>query len=199
MNVINKSCDNCAYDGGRIQCSRCKEQSHWKAKPCEDKWVNLAEELIDKDDVFGDNTELMTREEIIDIFKCLAYHDLRPSEKVIDEAIKSLEQEPCEDAVSRKRVELLVKFYDLHKSCLTVDNLRKDVANLPSVTPIRKKAHNNNEDYAECDQFVCSNCGIELQDWHRVERDEDDGEISYHEYRFKYCPNCGAEMESEDK
>lgn len=60
-------------------------------------------------------------------------------------------------------------------------------------TPL-PKGHNENNDYAECDQFVCSECGIELQDWHRVERDEDDGDITYHEYTFRYCPNCGARM-----
>lgn len=58
-----------------------------------------------------------------------------------------------------------------------------------------KKCHNINSDYAECDEFVCSNCGIELQDWHSVERDEEDGDITYHKYEFKYCPNCGAKMD----
>ena len=62
-------------------------------------------------------------------------------------------------------------------------------------TPL-PKGHNENNDYAECDQFVCSECGIELQDWHRVERDIDDGDISYHEYTFRYCPNCGAIIEA---
>lgn len=57
-----------------------------------------------------------------------------------------------------------------------------------------KECHNENSDYADCDQFVCSNCGIELQDWHQVERDEDDGDITYHEYEFRYCPNCGAKV-----
>lgn len=59
------------------------------------------------------------------------------------------------------------------------------------------KGHNENNDYADCDQFVCSECGIELQDWHRVERDIDDGDISYHEYTFRYCPNCGAIIEAD--
>ena len=36
----------------------------------------------------------MTNQEAIDIFKCLAYHNLRPSEEEIDDAIKALEQEP---------------------------------------------------------------------------------------------------------
>ena len=64
-------------------------------------------------------------------------------------------------------------------------------------TPL-PKGHNENNDYAECDQFVCSECGIELQDWHRVERDIDDGDISYHEYTFRYCPNCGTIIEAEE-
>lgn len=56
--------------------------------------------------------------------------------------------------------------------------------------------HNMNTDYDSVDQFVCSECGIELQDWNRVER-EDDGEIIYHEYHLRYCPNCGRKIEDE--
>ena len=63
-----------------------------------------------------------------------------------------------------------------------------------AIKALEKKCHNENRDYDSCDQFVCSNCGIELQDWHAVERSED-GDITFHEYEFKYCPNCGAEME----
>lgn len=60
--------------------------------------------------------------------------------------------------------------------------------------PVRHGA-NIGEDYAECDQFVCDQCGIELQGWYRVERDMDDGEEINHEYTFHYCPNCGAKMD----
>ena len=35
----------------------------------------------------------MTRGEAIDIFKCLAYHDLRPTEKELSEAIEALEEQ----------------------------------------------------------------------------------------------------------
>ena len=52
---------------------------------------------------------------------------------------------------------------------------------------------NVGEDYAECDQFVCSECGIELQDWHGVEHDEG-GDIRCYEYEFNFCPNCGADL-----
>ena len=61
------------------------------------------------------------------------------------------------------------------------------------VAPV-KRGRNIGEDYAEQDQFVCSECGIELQDWVRVEQDEDDGEETFHEYVLRYCPNCGAKM-----
>ena len=54
-------------------------------------------------------------------------------------------------------------------------------------------------DYAEVDQFVCSKCGIELQDWHSVERDMDDGEVSYHEYAFRFCPHCGRRIVEESE
>lgn len=52
---------------------------------------------------------------------------------------------------------------------------------------------NVGSEYAECDQFICSECGIEIQDWHRIERDEDGGQW-HHEYVFNFCPNCGAEV-----
>lgn len=66
----------------------------------------------------------------------------------------------------------------------------------PTAEPVR---HGKNiaTDYDEVDQFVCSECGIELQDWHRVERDDYDGEETYHEYRLRYCPNCGCRMDKE--
>lgn len=51
---------------------------------------------------------------------------------------------------------------------------------------------------AEQDQFVCHKCGIELQDWQRVERDpDDDGDVSYHEYVLRYCPHCGRKIVEE--
>ena len=46
-------------------------------------------------------------------------------------------------------------------------------------------------DFNEVDGFKCSNCGIEITDFCRVERDEDDGSESYHEYILKYCLNYG--------
>lgn len=74
--------------------------------------------------------------------------------------------------------------------------LQEALSKVPTIDaePVRY-AKNIGTDYDEVDQFVCSECGIELHGWHRVEHDEDDGEETYHEYRIRCCPNCGARMD----
>ena len=62
--------------------------------------------------------------------------------------------------------------------------------------PVRH-GKNIGTDYDETDQFICSECGVELQGWYRVEHDEDDGEETYREYSLRYCPNCGARVDEE--
>ena len=52
----------------------------------------------------------MSREEAIDIIKCLAWHT-RPNEEDIEQAIKVLKQEPCEDAISRQAAIEVAKQY----------------------------------------------------------------------------------------
>lgn len=47
------------------------------------------------------------------------------------------------------------------------------------------------------DEFLCSKCGIIIQDWSMVEMDWDVGELTNHEYVFRFCPNCGADMREE--
>lgn len=78
----------------------------------------------------------------------------------------------------------------------TLLDFNRQFRNLPREYTIDavEKCHNENNDYAGCDQFVCSECGIELQDWVRVERDENDGDVTYHEYEFRFCPNCGRKV-----
>lgn len=72
-----------------------------------------------------------------------------------------------------------------------------DFVNSYGLDALVSTCKNENNDYAACDQFVCSNCGIELQDWHRVERDEDDGDMTYREYEFNFCPSCGCKVMKE--
>lgn len=111
-------------------------------------------------------------------------------------------EQPCEDCISRAEFMKRIKPYDTEdKMDRALYNFAYNIAiSCPSVRPTEPTGHNCNEDYADCDQFVCSECGIELQDWHRVERDLDDGDISYHEYTFRFCPNCRARIaEREEK
>lgn len=58
----------------------------------------------------------------------------------------------------------------------------------------KKISTNIGTDYDDTDQFVCSNCGIHLQNWVQVEVDEDDGEETHREYSLRYCPHCGARV-----
>lgn len=46
----------------------------------------------------------------------------------------------------------------------------------------------------DVDEFECEVCGIRIEGWSSVEEDLDDGELTYHEYHFNYCPNCGRKI-----
>lgn len=48
---------------------------------------------------------------------------------------------------------------------------------------------------ADCDEFICSSCGIHLSDWVKVVIDYDENDTTYHEYCFKFCPECGHKVE----
>lgn len=125
----------------------------------------------------------MTREEakqiISDIDK--AYRNYTADEyKALEMAIQALSQEPCDDAISRDAVlDALLDYwhdiqfvdgsgYDVYEDCKAV------IDELPSVTQKSGKW----EDLHRC--WVCSECGQETHIEH------------------KYCPNCGAKMESEE-
>lgn len=56
------------------------------------------------------------------------------------------------------------------------------------------KGRNLNDIYTACDQFICSQCGIELRNWDAIERDNEINDIIHYEFVFKFCPNCGADM-----
>lgn len=53
--------------------------------------------------------------------------------------------------------------------------------------------YNINTGYNESDEFVCSNCGIQLRGWYSIEQ-YPDGDIEYNDYEFNFCPNCGAKI-----
>lgn len=72
------------------------------------------------------------------------------------------------------------------------------IDNAPTVEE-RPQGKNLNNEYDDVDQFICSICGIELQDWNRYETDEDTSEKHCYDYHFNYCPNCGADIRGAEK
>lgn len=96
----------------------------------------------------------------------------------INMAIEALEQEPCEDAISREAAVNAC----LNKWDKDYKEIVADIRALPPVTPAKKTGHwiNTAEPYMS-DNIVCSECGF--------------NSIA----RYDYCPNCGAKMESEGK
>lgn len=49
------------------------------------------------------------------------------------------------------------------------------------------------------DEFICSECGFMLEDFSEKRVDEDDGDVTYHEFEMKYCPNCGARVVKDER
>ena len=107
-----------------------------------------------------------------------------PNEEMFDMAIKALEQEPCDDCVSRKEVEELVYRF-LRKG--TDENIAfyEHFLDLPSVTPQERKGHWIKTPKAvmgEGYMWYCDKCE------HQVYQDTS---RSYPSENF--CPNCGSD------
>lgn len=47
------------------------------------------------------------------------------------------------------------------------------------------------------DTFICEKCGIRIEDYSRVEYDEDAEDTTHYEYEFKFCPECGRKIVEE--
>ena len=113
----------------------------------------------------------------------------------IHSVIESLKAEPCEDAVSREAVKKLYCnicmdkniCYRNKENCQELDLFDK----LPSVTPkprTEKWIKTPKAVMGEGYMWYCNKCE------HQVYQDSPRNYPSE-----KYCPNCGAKMESEDK
>ena len=136
----------------------------------------------------------MKREECIKVLQALwRYKDCGYSENEIreslDMAIKALEQEPCEDAISRQAVlntlDSTDKFLDETRTVESYKTLLEECyKNLPPVTPARPKGHwIYGYTFPDGQYRKCSVCK-EL-----VKVVAGDG---------NFCGHCGAKMESEE-
>jgi ribosomal protein S27AE len=115
------------------------------------------------------------------------YDEVMKRVEAFDMAIKALEQQPCEDAISRQAVKETI-FEQGSAEKLEIDFaklllLQRAIKALPSVTPQPTRPTARWETLVE-DYNKCSKCG-EMGKFYRI---------------YKYCPNCGARMaESEDE
>lgn len=124
----------------------------------------------------------------------------KPNEEVFDMAIKALEQEPCEDAVSRYDAVRIVQHNNPPKA---IQKLR----NLPPVTPKGVTLTDFADKCRECGKqeksewvfektkFDKYGCTVKCPSCHKKWK-------TYDEIRWKkenkFCPNCGIKMEDKE-
>ena len=96
-----------------------------------------------------------------------------------EDASNRFRQEPCDDAISRRDVlKTMCEFCPVY-NCTSKCSSYEHMTLLPSVTQKSGKWDRS---------CTCSVCG----QWRILESEKNGG-------KYKYCPNCGARMESEDK
>lgn len=117
--------------------------------------------------------------------ECQSKH---PIKEALYVARKVLEQEPCEDAVSREAVRDAIEYLGIKLGIdfVKVLLLQKTIKALPSVTPQPpRKGHWEvvSDGYSD-NAYICE-CS-ECKDTVWVYKDAD--------RKWNYCPNCGAEL-----
>lgn len=89
----------------------------------------------------------------------------------------TLEQKPCEDAISRQVVLDIQAKYAKHMGATKFWQMRDDIKTLPSVKPQERTGHWIEKDYLRSGiVYSCSKCG------------------SFVHEKTNFCPDCGANM-----
>lgn len=116
----------------------------------------------------------MTREQALDV-------------ESFDMAIKTLEQEPCDDCISRQAVMDCFKKWQPYMATRLWD-FEQELSALPSTNPQQRTGHwiladEQNEEDVENDnyRFICSECQC--------------SDIHAKGTKVPYCWKCGAKME----
>ena len=135
----------------------------------------------------------MTKEEMEELKGLAAsmglYDDKNPCKRavILGKAIKALEQEPCEDCISRQAVEDAIAEMNVNGESLGYSVAYDILSDLPPVNPQEKTGHWIIKIKSDLrgDMWPtnpkCSVCG---------------GEPYYSNtiYDYKFCPYCGAKM-----
>lgn len=118
----------------------------------------------------------MTRKEAITVLNMIEAHGSLAIQAK-DMAIKALEQEPCEDCISRKRLKEC-----FHRNVVGAEAFDTIIDMQPSIQPKTGQWIDDGQ-YADGHSehaYRCSEC-----DEHYI------GYVG----EYKYCPNCGAKMQ----
>lgn len=180
-----------AYLDGYEMCAECVEEylsAEGKQKlECLLVAVRNAVEIEDIEPT-GKRGGGMTREDAIDVIKCLAWHR-RPNEEDIEQAIKALKQEPCDDCISREAVrQLICKNNDKYGYSDRFHEFTEECLSLPPVTPQQKTGHWIT--WKEAGNIIPSETRFECSACHDAAQTLCNGL----DLLSSYCPNCGAKM-----
>lgn len=106
-------------------------------------------------------------------------------EELCELAIKALDQQPCEDTISRSEALSVFKPRGITEEAWKECDVYKKLTALPSVQPQPKTGNWYIDERPESDrEVICSNCEQSIFKYHKLDFD----------YRPNYCPNCGAKM-----
>ena len=148
----------------------------------------------------------MTREEAITLMKSAQLLLVNPRNnkpisdlyEALDMSIKALEQEPCEDCISRSEVILsMKKLYEQDckdygceiPECFDADRAIRELKSLPSVQPKPKTGRWVGIDEEPHEDYECNRCGYVCSTFTANIKPSEE---------YKYCPNCGADMRGEE-
>lgn len=98
------------------------------------------------------------------------------------------------DKVSRRIAVKDVLGNKLTTEAISVNELMAIIQQCIELGWLEEETCTNESEYDSMDYFKCSNCGIELGEYRQFEIDEDYGDRYGHQYRPKYCPNCGSKI-----
>ena len=166
----------------------------------------------------------MTNEEAIQVLKdwdgYFIGHSSDDVNEALNMAIKALEQEPCEDAISKQAVEKITWEEPSYTDALNaLTEVREKIRALPSVTPQYTEAEIHKMQELEQDEIQKAyelGKAERLKTGHWILADEQNKEdVENDNYRFicsecqcsdihakgtkvPYCWNCGAKMEESE-
>ncbi len=115
------------------------------------------------------------------------------------EKLQSVQPKPidCEDAISREDALMCMtgEFSPavIYKPEDIISKRVQRIKALPTVQPSTRTAHNISK-FNPVDEFICDKCNLKLSDWLRFELDEETADVSYFEFSFKFCPECGRRI-----